>query len=102
MVKWPSGPRQVTANLYNRWFESNLHLHIPGKCYGRTAASKSARRGSIPWPGAKSRRVGKSGLIRLLWEQETEGSNPSTPINYMILPVAAFTDTGACWAKVNV
>jgi hypothetical protein len=28
MVKWPSGPRQVTANLYNRWFESNLHLQV--------------------------------------------------------------------------
>ena len=27
-VKWPRGPRQVTANLYNRWFESNLHLQI--------------------------------------------------------------------------
>ena len=33
---------------------SNLTLtsSISGKCYGSTAASKSAGRGSIPWPGA--------------------------------------------------
>ena len=28
MVKWQSGPMQVTANLYNRWFESSLHLQV--------------------------------------------------------------------------
>ena len=25
-VRWPSGPRQVTANLYNHQFESDSHL----------------------------------------------------------------------------
>lgn len=29
--------------------------------------------------------VGKSGLIRLLWEQEIEGSNPSTETNFALL-----------------
>ena len=32
-----------------------------------------------------SRSVGKSGLIRLVWDQEIEGSNPSTPTIYRTL-----------------
>ena len=36
------------------------------------------RTGSSPVSRTKQLSVGKSGSIRLLWEQETEGSNPST------------------------
>lgn len=30
-VRWPSGPRQVTANLYNHQFESDSHLQVAVK-----------------------------------------------------------------------
>ena len=48
-VRWPSGPRQVTANLYNRGFESHPHFQVMSVWYnGITAVSKTVNWGSIP------------------------------------------------------
>ena len=42
--------------------------------------------GSIPVGCTKFiRNIGKSGLIRLVWDEETEGSNPSIPTKELTL-----------------
>ena len=45
--------KQQISNLRSRVRFSYPAPDIPGKCYGSTADSKPAGRGSIPWLGAK-------------------------------------------------
>jgi hypothetical protein len=56
IVRWPSGPRQVTANLYNRGFESHPHFQqLPPDVNGSMSVSKTDRRSSNLWGVAKLR-----------------------------------------------
>jgi hypothetical protein len=86
MVKWPSGPRQVTANLYNRWFESNLHLQVWSRSLAvRISPCHGDGMGSIPVETAKfwRRSINGDALDCKSGALGTTGSIPVFSTNFM-------------------